>query len=272
MKPSFSIYFATAVILGTCRSMADDASAKVTEAVNIVEHGPQGTTDYSPARQGTPVHDGEQLKTGERSRAEMKLPNLTITRLGADTIYNYSAGSNTIDLQEGDILFCKPKDARQLNIKTAAVTAGITGTTGFVSVRGSGSKKTYIFGIIEGHAKATADGKNYSVGAGDILEFKPGSKPFTFAFDVPRFVKSSALLNRFKGTLPNQSAIDAELFNYQAMVSRGFIEPPSHAIDYSGDIPILSRPAYDSAQNSQGAKAPPPPPPKYPFSPKGGGT
>ncbi len=136
-------------MLGMGPSLEADESAKVTEAVNVVEHGSNDSAT-TPASVGTSIHDGEYLKTESKSRAEMLLPTASITRLGANTIFNYSIESNTVDLQAGTILFCKPKDARQLTIKTAAVTAGITGTTGFVSVKGTGSKGTYTLGIIEG--------------------------------------------------------------------------------------------------------------------------
>jgi FecR protein len=243
MKVRFFAGLAVAFVLGVGPSAADSSSAQVTEKVNDVEKSPQGTTVYTPAEQGTLVHDGEQVKTGAKSRAELILPSTTIARMGSNTIYNFSAGSNTVDLQEGDILFCKPKNGQTLTIKTAAVTAGITGTTGFVSVQG-GRKKVYILGIIEGHATASADNHPFLLGPGDILEFTPSSRPFLFAYDLPRFVHSSSLLKNFKGTLPNQSYIDREVAKYQEDVSRGFITPPSHAIDYSGDIPIYDTPVY----------------------------
>jgi len=271
MKTRHNSYLAIAFVLGISPSLEADQPAKVTEAVNVVEHGSKESAT-TPATIGTPVHDGEYLKTGTKSRAEMLLPTASIARLGANTIFNYSVESNTVDLQAGTILFCKPKDARQLNIKTAAVTAGITGTTGFISIQGSGSKKTCIFGIVEGHAIAHADDHPFLLGAGDILEFKMGTRPFVFAFDLPRFVKSSPLLTKYKGHLTNQSSIDAALAEYQDDVRRGFIRPPSHAIDYSGDIPILSTPAYDSALSNQGQSKgapPPPPPPQSPNSFKG---
>ena len=250
-------------------SVSADQPATVTEVVNDVERGSQGSTDYSPASKGTPVHDGQDVKTGIQSRAELRLPTTSITRLGANTIFNYSVETNTIDLQAGTILFCKPKDAPHLNVKTAAVTAGIVGTTGFISIRGEGSKATYVLGIIEGHATATADGHPFLIGSGDILEFKSGIRPFVFAYDLPRFVKSSALVNKFKGTLPNQAYIDRAVASYQEDASRGFITSPSHSIDYSGDIPILSTTDLSSAMNSlnPSSKGAPPPPPQQSSSP-----
>jgi hypothetical protein len=131
-----------------------------------------------------------------------------------------------------------------------------------------------VLGLIEGHAIAHADEHPFLLGPGDILEFKPGQKPFMFSYDVPRFVKSSSLLHKFSSQLPNQAAIDKELADYADDVSRGFIVPPSSTIDYSGDIPVLSTVAYSSAENaqngSQSSKSSPPPP--QPTSPRGSGS
>jgi hypothetical protein len=238
--------------LGTSAALAVDQSAKVTEAVNRVEYGSKDSGKLN-ASVGTEIQNGEYLETEAQSRAALLLPSTSVTRLGSNTVFNYSVESNTIDLQEGTILFCKPKDASKLNIMTAAISAGITGTTGFLSIEtGKGNHKTYILGIIEGHAVAHADDHPFPLGSGDILEFRPGEKPFVFSYDLPRFVKSTPLINKFKGTLPNQSYIDRALAEYEDDVSRGFIVPPSKAIDYSGDIPLLSNPAYDSALNAQG--------------------
>ncbi len=110
---------------------AADTSATVTEAVNEVSHGSAQASATSPAKSGTRIQDGEYLKTGVKSRAELSLANQSITRLGANTIFNYSVANNEIDLQSGTILFSKPKDGKEMIIKTAAVTAAIVGTTGF---------------------------------------------------------------------------------------------------------------------------------------------
>jgi hypothetical protein len=246
MKATRQIFLVSAlVVAGVGRLMADQ-EAKVTEAVNQVKHGLQSSNISTPAHEGTLLHDGEFIKTESISRAEMQLPSTSVTRIGANTIFNYTVDSNLIDLREGTILFCKPKSAgRELQIKTAAVTAGITGTTGFMSVQGGGKKKTYIFGIIEGHATANADGKLFLVGAGEIIEFRTGANPFKFSFDLPRFVKSSSLLHKYKSKLTNQSEIDRAVAEYQDDLSRGFIIPPKSGIDYSSDVPIFASPAYD---------------------------
>src|SRR5476651_300398 len=58
-----------------------------------------------------------------------------ISRMGANTIFNYSAANNEIDLQAGTILFSKPKDGKQLNIKMASVTAAVVGSTVLAQVK-----------------------------------------------------------------------------------------------------------------------------------------
>jgi len=250
---TLGIAFLSFALVSTMGAELDaDTSALVTEKVNEVDHSPQGSADYTPAHEGTLIPDGEDVRTGPLSRAELKLPSTSVTRLGANTIFNYSADTNTVDLQSGTVLFCKPKDAEQrLNIKTAAVTAAIVGTTGFVSVTGEGKNKTYILGLIEGHAIAHADDHPFPLGPGDALELAPGRAPFIFAYDVPRFVHSAPLMTKFHTTLPNQAYIDRELAEYADDAGRGFITAPSSAISYSGGVPVIPSSALDSAQNAQ---------------------
>ena len=92
MKKISITYLLVALVLsvGVNRSLAADQAATVTEAYNQVNHGSSQSADGSPAKAGTRIHDGEYVKTGVSSRAELQLANQTITRLGANTIFNYS--------------------------------------------------------------------------------------------------------------------------------------------------------------------------------------
>ncbi|MDB4793655.1 FecR family protein [Methylacidiphilales bacterium] len=262
-KKQQTFCLAIALLAGIGNSFASDQTATVTEAINHVSYGVSATEKHA-APEGTLLHDGEFLETGKESRAELTLPSTSITRLGENAIFNYSSDTNTVDLQAGTILFCKPKlSEKTLNIRTEALTAGITGTTGFVQVEVDKNNKptSYLFGLVEGKAKAHVNEKSFTIHGGQILEFKPGSDPVVFFFDIPRMVHTSVFF-KFKHGLPNDKEIAEAIANYQDEVSRGFISPPTHAVDYSGSIPILSPSAFDSAQNAQshGTQAPPPPP------------
>jgi mannose-6-phosphate isomerase-like protein (cupin superfamily) len=255
--------------IGAFPAVAAERGAVVTEAVNQVTHGSSQSVDSAPAPTGTILQDGEYLKTGGESLAEMKLPNQTVTRLGSNTIFNYSAASNQVDLQAGTVLFSKPKDGQQLNIKTEAVTAAILGTTGFLHVHHHGSHTSYMFGLIEGKASLTVDGKVFVIHDGELLMFSPGSPPQIIAFNVPLMIKTSPLFTKFGNDLPNESYIAEEIALYEDLLARGFIKPegkPHFFFDYlqGMNFPTLT---FDSAGNQIFQQANPPrgtPPPGSP--------
>jgi hypothetical protein len=237
------------LLAGTSPAMAAGSAATVTEAVNEVTHGSGLTTDTTPAKAGTTIQDGEYLKTGTKSRAELALANQSVTRMGANTIFNYSVSSNQVDLQAGTILFSKPKDGKEMTIKTASVTAAIVGTTGFAAL----INKALMFGLIEGHATLIVSGVTYHLGAGEVLRFTPGSKPQVFFYNIPVFLTTSPLLTKFHSTLPNQAYIDKEVAMYNDFAARGFIAPPTDPYfitDFDGSVPLIPIPARDSAANS----------------------
>jgi hypothetical protein len=239
---------------------AEDA-ATVTAAVNQVTHGSSKEAQTAPAQVGTKLQDGEYLKTGVQSRAELQLANQCITRLGANTIFDYSTAANDIDLQAGTILFSKPKDEKQMNIKTTAVTAAILGTTGFVQVK----EKKFIFGLVEGNAMLTVNGVTIPVGPGQILTFTPGSVPQVNSYNVPHFLQTSPLFIDYHDHLPNQPFIDHEVAVYNDQVNRGFVTPgggpPVTVINNTiPGLPILTVDSVGSSHHHFNMPPPPPPP------------
>ena len=51
------------------------------------------------------------MRTGVESRSELTFSDLTIARLGANTIFSVNEGTRTIDLGGGAILVRVPKDS-----------------------------------------------------------------------------------------------------------------------------------------------------------------
>ena len=256
-------------VVGGSPVFAANSAATVTEAVNEVSHGSTQMTGTEPAKTGTQIQDGEYLKTGVKSRAELALADQTVTRLGANTVFNYSVSNNEIDLQEGTILFSKPKNAGTMTIKTASVTAAIVGTTGFAQVHG----KQFLFGLIEGHATIIINGVVYHTAAGDILKLTPGAPPLMFSFNIPALLKTSPLITRFHSQLPNQLYIDKEVAEYDDLVARGFIQPPKEPFfltTFDGSVPTVPIPAHDSAGPALKQFNTPPPPPIMPSFPSTG--
>lgn len=103
-------------------------SAKVTTRVNDVRLY-QPNKSARQAKLGDSVRGHTSVQTGRRSRAELTFQDRTVTRLGANSTFSFRQGSRDINLNSGSILLQVPKDAGGATIRTATVTAAITGTT-----------------------------------------------------------------------------------------------------------------------------------------------
>lgn len=220
---------------------ANLSKAVVTQKVNKVTLAESATAAPQPVSTGAVVKDANIVRTGVQSRAELEFADKTLTRLGANTIFSFDAGAGALDFKEGAALFSKPKGTGPLQIRAAAVTAAITGTTGFVSALPSKKKKmkgvpddVVLLGILEGSLKGKSswiDAKGqqhafgFQLGPGDMLVVEPGLQPVIVQFDLPRFINTSPLINGFANPLPNAVQIAREVAAFQTLASRGFIEP-----------------------------------------------
>lgn len=91
------------------------------------------------------VRDQQAVITGRQSRAELLFADKTLTRLGASTVFTFKEGTRNMDLLKGTMLLQVPKGAGGAQIKTAAVTAAITGTTLMVEYQpGSGQAEALV--------------------------------------------------------------------------------------------------------------------------------
>jgi hypothetical protein len=99
-----------------------------------------------PAALSETVRDRQAVVTGVQSRAELLFADKTLTRLGASTVFTFKEGTRNMDLQRGTMLLQVPKGAGGAQIKTAAVTAAITGTTLMVEYSpGAGAADATVF-------------------------------------------------------------------------------------------------------------------------------
>ena len=219
---------------------ANLSKAVITQKVNKVTLAESATAAPQPVGAGAVVKDDNIVRTGVQSRAELEFADKTLTRLGANTVFSFDAGTSTMDFKEGAALFSKPKGRGPLHIRSAAVTAAVAGTTGFVSVLPSKKKKmkgvpddVVMFGIIEGSLKGTtswtdANGQRhafgFALGPGDLLVAEPGLQPVVVQFDIPRFINTSPLVHGFANPLPNAAQIAHEVAAYQMLADRGFID------------------------------------------------
>src|SRR5436305_12697261 len=86
---------------------ADQKQARVTEIV----HDVRLLASQAAARSATvndTVNPGTAVRTGTDSRAELTFTDLTLARLGANTVFTFGGGAHTYDLGRGAVLMSAP--------------------------------------------------------------------------------------------------------------------------------------------------------------------
>ena len=155
------------------------------------------------------VPETSAVKTGGDSRAELTFTDLTITRLGANSLYTFKKAGRRVELKSGSILLRVPKDSGGATILSPGVTVGITGTTViFENARGGGARLT----VLEGTARLSlvvARDQQRDVAAGQSLEVPPGARrlPEPKQIDLAALMKTSPLITGFR-PLPSQNLIN----------------------------------------------------------------
>src|SRR5438105_15214267 len=126
---------------------AELRSARVTQIINDVKLLP-GRAAARPAVVNESISVGTAVRTGVDSRTELTFSDLTITRLGANTVFSFNGEARQIDLGSGAVLVQVPRNGAEAKIRTAAVTAAITGGTGlFEAHKGLPTKPLMMEGI-----------------------------------------------------------------------------------------------------------------------------
>jgi hypothetical protein len=103
--------------------------AEVTKAINIVSLLPHDRRAVA----GDVVKGNTGLKTGGDSRAELQFPDLTITRVGSNSLFRFINGTREMILDSGTLLFSAPEGAGGGKVQAAAITAAVTGSDFMIS-------------------------------------------------------------------------------------------------------------------------------------------
>ncbi len=226
-------------------SAADLSQAVVRQKVNIVTVAPNVGAQAHPAAQGTVVRDENIVRTGSESRAELEFTDLTLARMGSNSIFSFDAQARALSFTQGAVLFSKPTKSGAIELRSGAITAAITGSTGFISNVPIGgikpvkhapvhsSESTTMVGMLEGKLTGDAHWKdkngreqkmNFRLGAGDMLIAQAGRRPVIVQFDIPRFLETSPLVKGFSRPLPNTVELNRAVAAYQEDARRGFIQ------------------------------------------------
>lgn len=193
--------------------------ARVTQIIRDVQLLPVGSTPR-PAVQDDQVNENTGVRTGDESRSELTFEDLTITRLGANTIFSFRKAGRSGELDSGSILLRVPKNSGGAEFKTNAVTVGITGTTVIFESTRLGNSKLI---VLEGGAQLTLrkyPRESVKVPAGKMLSVSAGAVklPEPEDVDLDQIVKTHPLLTDFP-PLPSDDLIRTAIKKQQSGVS-----------------------------------------------------
>src|SRR4030095_7735653 len=205
---TLSLGFALAIWLPADMRAGELKEAQVTQVIQDVRLLPSDAAPR-PASVSDRVHEDTGVRTGVESRTELTFQDMTITRLGSQTIFSFKGGTRTINLKSGSILLSVPKNSGGGQIKTAGVTACVTGTKIVMQYH----PDHFEFRVLEGDANLCQnESKNVrlrrrddepcpdcvTVHAGQMVSGRPGdcfSQPVVF--NLAEFMATSAVFAGF---------------------------------------------------------------------------
>jgi hypothetical protein len=190
-------------------SAAGSKEARVTQIIHEVKLVPEKAAAREAALNDKVAED-TGVRTGGDSRSELTFPDLTITRLGANTIFSFNKSGRTANVDSGSILLRVPKDSGGGTIRSSAVTVAVTGTTVIFEGSRGGRNKLY---TLEGSSRValkTKPGDWRKVLAGQLLDVPPGATtlPMPVNFDVNQLMRTHPLITDFR-PLPSYPLIMA---------------------------------------------------------------
>ncbi|HSS15368.1 MAG TPA: FecR family protein [Candidatus Dormibacteraeota bacterium] len=222
-----------------------------------------------PAAVNDAVTQQMGVRTGVESRAELTFTDLTLTRLGANTIFSFKQGARELDLTSGAVLLQVPPKAPAVKVNTSAVTAAVTGGTALFAT-GPPTKFMVLEGIgtfyPTGHPEraATVNGGEMMTMTADGRMTKPEK------FDVKQVLKTSRLIKDFPPleNLPLVMAVvDLQLAEQQlaGLNSQALARNLVNVIGTT-DQNVNANPVV-LVRNSTSSPTPPPPTPPPPTPP-----
>jgi hypothetical protein len=200
---------ALVIFVGITRAngAASHDEARVTKIVREVKLLPEGAK-AKPATINEQVQADTGVKTGDRSRSELTFVDLTIERLGANTLFHFNKAGRQVQLDSGSALLCVPKNSGGAQMQTRAVTVGVTGTTLIMETTSAGRNKLI---VLEGGARVTLNRyprESVNVKGGQMEDVPAGATklPPPVNINLNDVMQHHPLITGF-GPLPSQNLI-----------------------------------------------------------------
>jgi len=245
------VVFSFALLSVTRASFAGPLTeAQVTKIINRVEVVDPAKGAHEAKLQET-IKDQLELKTGVKSRSELLFQDNTLTRIGPETTFSFKTGTRDLTLQKGTILLQVPKGLGGTKIRTAAITAAITGTTIMMEYTpGKNIKVLVLEGSLRLSVNGGALGDSVLLRPGRMVIMRPDAKriPDPVTVDLRRLMKTSSLVKMAKtkgADLASEGLIDKEIEAQDHDRSKGALIETNLVINGNGTSVIMEQ---DSAE------------------------
>ncbi len=199
--PLFALCLMLFLVIGVSSlttSAAQKKEARVTQIIKDVRLLPSSASPR-PASLNDFVSSGTAVRTGVDSRTELTFTDQTLTRLGANSVFSFSAGGKEFDLNRGAILVAVPASSGEVKIKTAAATAAVTGFTAMYEYHPNGVSK---FIVLEGEAKFKIKGLlsacHLTGGHMIVIPPHPTRCPAVLTVELDKLMRSAKLITKFR--------------------------------------------------------------------------
>jgi hypothetical protein len=229
-----------ASMLGLAVSSATAAplsEGEFTRVMNDVKILPVGSSPI-PAKTGDRITGQTAVSTGAQSRAEIRFSDKTLTRVGANSVFRMDQASRTVDMEKGVILLQVPKQMGGAKVRTAAVTAAVTGTTILLEFTKDGFVKII---VIEGEVDVSLNERRSefrTLAPGDMWISRADDKknlPMPVQVDLKRLQETSKLLsNEEFGPLGNEKFVEGALKDQNQKKEDGELVSTSYQIEGRG--------------------------------------
>ena len=221
MKLKLSLILTTLAVLPlVAAELRESTLVQVVNDVNIA--APQAAE--KAAKANDLVRAPDKVRTGAKSRAELKAADNTLTRIGANTVFSFEQSGRTLNLEKGSVLFHSPAGRGGGTIKSAGASAAVLGTTLIVAATPGGGFKCI---FLEGQGSITLiNGKSLRITAGDMVHIPAGAPKFgdVVKVDLGKLVRGSQLVNGFAAPLPTMSDIQNEISKQAIAIISGTYE------------------------------------------------
>lgn len=214
------------------------------------------------ASEGLQIKPVTSVATGAESRAELRFPDQTLTRLGANSRFTLRGESRTLDLERGVMMLQVPKKQGGAHIRTACVTAAVTGTTVLIEYHPGGVVKLI---VIEGSCvlSLNRDRSEFrTLTAGQMITMQDGAAtiPGPQNIDLARLLQSSRLISANDPAQPNQQQIQTAVQIQQQLITNGDLLNGGVVLQNPGITVGLTNNTTSNVVTPAPSPAPAPPP------------